>query len=95
MRRIRTLVNLLVTQTVVGRARSNHLLGHRCQAPRLSSLSSSLISRPVTSSGVCLAMAKIKTMEGWSFSESRLASLPLDKETENFTRQVIVRTIVF
>ena len=84
MRRIRTLVNILVTQTVVGRARSNLLLGHRCSAPRLPSL---LISRPVTSSGVCLAMARIKTMEEWSFSESKLASLPLDKETKNFTRQ--------
>ena len=84
MRRIRTLVNLLVTQTVVGRARGNQLLGHRCQAPRLSSL----ISRSVTSFSACLAMARNKTMEGWRFSESRLASLPLDKETENFTRQV-------
>ena len=85
MRRISTLFNLLVTQTVVGRGRSYHLLGHRCLVPRLTSL---LFLRPVTSSGVCLTMARIKTMEEWSFSESKLASLPLDKETKNFTRQV-------
>ena len=81
MRRLSTLVNLLVTQTVVGRGRSYNLLGHRC-------LANLVLSRPVTSSGVCLTMARIKTMEEWSFSESKLASLPLDKQTENFTRQV-------
>lgn len=91
MRRLSTLVNLLVTQTVVHRGRSYNLLGHRCLAPRLTSL----LSRPVTSSGVCLTMARIKTMEEWSFSESKLASLPLDKQTENFTRQVNTNKLIF
>ena len=34
-------------------------------------------------------------MEEWSFSESKLASLPLDKETENFTRQVNINKLMF
>ena len=92
MRRLSTLVNLLVTQTVVHRGRSYHLLGHRCLAPRLTNL---LLSRPVTSSVVCLTMARIRTMEEWSFSESKLASLPLDKQPENFTRQVNTDKLIF
>ena len=92
MRRLTTVVNLLVTQTIFGRARSSHLSSHICPTPRLTS---SFLSRSVSSSGVCLLMAKIKTMEEWNFSESKLASLPLDKETKNFTRQVKISFTFF
>ena len=45
----------------------------------------SLLSRSTSS---CSAMSKIRSMSHWVFSESKLASLPLDQETNNYVRQV-------
>ena len=76
MKKIRTLLNLILTQSLSAR--------HVCP-PRHVSGAGVFLSRSV---GTCLAMTKIKSLSAWSFSPSQLASLPLDPETRNYVRQV-------
>ena len=81
MKKIRTLLNLILTQSLSAR--------HVCP-PRHVSAAGVFLSRSV---GTCLAMTKIKSLSAWSFSPSQLASLPLDPETRNYVRQVADRSM--
>ena len=78
MKKIRTLLNLILTQSLSAR--------HVCP-PRHVSGAGVFLSRSV---GACIAMTKIKSLSAWSFSPSQLASLPLDPETRNYVRQVAI-----
>lgn len=80
MRKLGAVINIILTQSIASKARRSV-----CPSSSSSSGSLSLISRQLGSS--CQAMTLTESLSDWSFSEPKLASLPLDKETKNFVRR--------
>ena len=78
MRKFGPIVSLLLSPS----AFTKKFTSHTC----IPSLPQTIISSSFATT--CPAMVKAKTMEDWSFSESKLASLPLDPEIRNYVRQV-------
>ena len=77
MRKLSTVINLILTQTVVNKGKRNV-----CPQPTTAALS----QLPLSS---CSVMELKKSLSEWSFSEPLLAGLPLDKETKNFVRRTV------
>ena len=75
MRRLGTVINLILTQTVVNKGKRNI-----CPPP-----TTFLSHLPLSCSASVMDLKK--SLSEWSFSEPLLAELPLDKETRNFVRR--------
>jgi len=80
MRKIGKIFNFILTQSLLVRTQKS--LRHTCpnQLSRL----------PVRALNLsCSAMVLKKSLSDWSFSDPKLASLPLDPETRNFVRRSV------
>ena len=80
MRKIGKIFNFILTQSLL--ARTQKSFRHTCpnQLGRLPVRALSLS---------CSAMVLKKSLSDWSFSDPKLASLPLDPETRNFVRRSV------
>ena len=79
MKKIRTLFKLLLTQSLVDKS----VKSHTCRPGPVLPV---ILARNLSLS--CPTMTKIRSMSDWSFSDPKLASLPLDPEPRNYVRQV-------
>ena len=83
MRKFDNLFKIILTHSVV-RGLCNTRHRNICQVPA----AVYNITRVSTLATCAATMARISSMSDWSYSDSKLSSLPLDPETQNYVRQV-------
>jgi len=86
MRRVGSLFNLILTQALL--SRTEKTLRHTCPSIRFRSRTPVRLFNTT-----CSAMVLKKSLSEWSFSDPKLASLPLDPETKNFVRRHVPNSV--